>query len=220
MIRAQILAELAWFIVSLWSRTIKIRFVNMEVPMRIAAEGEKIIYAFFHGNLFLLLYPLRSSGVVIPVSESRDGEIMSRLLRRFGFSVVRGSSKRNGHKALLSLISGMRTGKNVAVAVDGPREPLHEVKEGAVFLAGATKAPIIPVMVATKRFWVLKKSWDKLKIPVPFTTGYILYGEPIYVNSTSHEDIHTARRKIETDMQRLTLQAQGSFRDDPGWYNG
>jgi lysophospholipid acyltransferase (LPLAT)-like uncharacterized protein len=210
MIRARILSGIAWLLISLWSRTIKIRFVNREVPERFAAEGKNFIYAFFHGDLFLMLHVYRDSGVVIPASESRDGEIMAQLLKRFGFSIVRGSSKRKGHKALLALISSMRKGKNVAIAVDGPRGPLHQVKSGVVFLAGVTKAPIVPVTITVKHFWVIEKSWDKLMIPVPFTKGFMAFGDPIYVNSTLNEEIESARKRIETDLQMLTQQTMGS----------
>jgi lysophospholipid acyltransferase (LPLAT)-like uncharacterized protein len=177
-IRAMILARTAWMLISLWSRSIKLRFVNREVPERLAAEGKSFIYAFFHGDLFMLLHSHRDSGVLIPASESRDGEIMARLLNYFGFDVVRGSSKRKGQKALLAMIRGMRMGKTVAVAVDGPRGPLHEVKTGTLFLAGVSKAPIIPVATVAKRFWVLEKIWDKLMIPAPFTEVQLVYGDP------------------------------------------
>jgi lysophospholipid acyltransferase (LPLAT)-like uncharacterized protein len=211
MIRARIFSGIGWFLVSLWSRTIKIHFVNSEVPERLTRERKNYIYAFFHGDLFLLLHYYRDSGVVIPASESRDGEIMAQLLKRFGFAVVRGSSKRKGQKALIALISSMRKGKHVAIAVDGPRGPLREVKAGVVFLAGVTKAPIIPVTVGVKNFWVMKKSWDKLMIPVPFTKGIIMYGDPIYVNGTSNDEIEYARKKIETDLQKLTQLTQVSL---------
>jgi len=184
----------------------RLRFVNREIPDRLIAEGQNIIYAFFHGDLFLLLYLYRDSGVVIPASESRDGEIMAQLLRRFGFSIVRGSTKRKGQKALLGLINSLRKGKNAAVAVDGPRGPLREVKAGVVFLAGATKAPIIPVIITLKRFWVIEKSWDKLMIPVPFTEGYMIFGDPIYVNGTLNDEIESARRKIEANLLMLRKQ--------------
>ena len=210
MIRARILSGIAWLLISLCSRTIKIRFVNREVPDRLAAEGKNFIYAFFHGDLFLLLYLYRDSGVVIPASESRDGEIIAQLLRRFGFATVRGSSRRKGQKALLGLIGNMRKGKNVAVAVDGPRGPLREVKAGVVYLAGVTKAPIVPVTVAVKNFWVIEKSWDKLMIPVPFTQGCMRYGDPIYVMGTSNEEIESARRNTEAALQMLMQQSQGS----------
>ena len=203
-IRARILARIAWLVVSFWSRSIKTRFVNREVPERFKAEGKNVIFAFFHGDLLALLHSHRDAGLLVPASESRDGEIMARVLRNFGFEVVRGSTKRNGHKALLALIRGMRRGRTVAIAVDGPRGPLREVKTGAVFLAGISQAPIIPVTAAAKHSTIAEKSWDKLVIPAPFTECLVQYGDPIYVKNASSDEIVSAQRKLETDLRRLT----------------
>jgi lysophospholipid acyltransferase (LPLAT)-like uncharacterized protein len=201
------LSFVAWAVISFWSRSLKVRLVNRDIPDRISAEGRKVIYAFWHGSLFLLPYTHRNSGNVIMVSESRDGEIMAGMLKHFGLEVVRGSSKRKGHRALIGLINSMCKGKSVATAVDGPRGPLHKVKEGVVFLAGRQQTPIIPIATGVKRYWVLEKTWDKLIVPVPFTEGVILYGEPIMVNGTLKEEIDSKRKDLETALNRLTREA-------------
>jgi lysophospholipid acyltransferase (LPLAT)-like uncharacterized protein len=145
---------------------------------------------------------------LIPASESRDGEIMARLLNRFGYHVVRGSSKRRGARAAIGLIDGLRSGMSPAIAVDGPRGPLHEVKEGVVYLSGKLKAPIVPVAARAKRYWVIERSWDKLIIPAPMTDALILYGEPITVNGTSDDEIESKRKVLEETMLRLTQEAK------------
>jgi lysophospholipid acyltransferase (LPLAT)-like uncharacterized protein len=206
-IRAVLLARVAWLLVSLWSRSINIRIVNRDISERLTAQGKSVIYAFYHGNLFPLIHSHRGSGISIMVSESRDGEIMARLLQLYGFDVVRGSSKRKGQKGLLSLVHRMRRGKSVAFAVDGPRGPLQEVKEGVVFLAGIMQAPVVPVATAAKRYGTAEKSWDKLMLPAPFTDGLVLYGEPLHVNGTSPEDIQTGRMRLETELKRLSHEA-------------
>src|SRR5512139_931592 len=135
MIYTRTLSFIAWAVTTLWSRTLKVQHVNREVPDRLAAEGRNVIYAFWHDSMFLLPYTHRNSGVVVMVSESRDGDIAAGTLRHFGFEVVRGSSKRKGNRALIALINSLRRGRSVAIAVDGPRGPRHEAKEGAVFAA-------------------------------------------------------------------------------------
>jgi len=156
----------------------------------------------------LLFHTHRNSGILIPASESRDGEIMAGLLRHFGFDVVRGSSRRKGYKALLGLIGGMRSGKTVGISVDGPCGPLHEVKEGAVFLAAKLDAPIIPVAAAAKNYLVLCKAWDKFVIPAPFTKGLVLFGEPIIVHDATYEEITAKRIELQAALRRLTLEAK------------
>ncbi|MGE5807583.1 MAG: lysophospholipid acyltransferase family protein, partial [Nitrospirota bacterium] len=127
---------IGWVILYLWSRTVRIRKVNLEIPRALNDAGKNFIYAFWHGRQFLLFHSHRNTGIVIPASESRDGEIQAQILKRFGFDVVRGSSNRKGERALLGLVDGLRKGKTIALAVDGPRGPLHEVKQGVTYLAG------------------------------------------------------------------------------------
>ena len=152
MIREKLLSYIGWALISIWSKTVRIKFIEKEIPDRIMAEGKNLIYAFWHGRQFLLFYNHRNTGIVIPASESRDGEIQAGLLRHFGFDVVRGSSKRKGDRALLGLVDGLRKGKDIALAVDGPRGPIYEVKQGITYLAGKLNKPIIPVATSAKRF--------------------------------------------------------------------
>jgi lysophospholipid acyltransferase (LPLAT)-like uncharacterized protein len=138
---------------------------------------------------------------------------MARLLNNFGFDVVRGSSKRKGNKALLGMIAGMRRGKTVAISVDGPRGPLHEVKPGTVYLAGLMKAPIIPVAVSARKNQRFKNSWDRLLIPAPFTEAVVLYGDPVYVDGTSVEEISAAQKALEVSLHGLKRQAESAFQN-------
>jgi lysophospholipid acyltransferase (LPLAT)-like uncharacterized protein len=89
----------------------------------------------------------------------------------------------------------------VAIAVDGPRGPLHEVKPGVVYLDVLLKAPIIPLAVSAQRFRTLEKSWDRLMIPAPFSEGIVLYGNPVYVSGTSDGEINEAQKKLEACLQ-------------------
>ncbi|HXY62528.1 MAG TPA: DUF374 domain-containing protein, partial [Nitrospirota bacterium] len=120
---------------------------------------------------------------------------------------VRGSTKRKGFRALIGFINSIRKNKSVAFAVDGPRGPLHKVKQGSVFIAGRLQVPIIPVATSAKRCWTIKKAWDKFFVPVPFTKGVVLYGEPLTVNGTTKKEIESKRRELESVLSSLTQQA-------------
>ncbi len=211
MIRARILSFLAWLVVSLWSRSISMRYVNREVPERLRSEGRNFIYAFWHGNMFLLLRNGRKSNVLVPVSESSDGDIMAGLLKWLGCDVVRGSSSHNGHKALFGMVCGVRKGETIGVAVDGPKGPLHEVKKGAAFLAGRMNVPIVPVACAATRSWVLESTWEKLMLPVPFAQGLVLFGNPVYVSGSSEEAIELGRLNLELALRSLDQQVHDSL---------
>ena len=211
MIREKVLSYIAWVLISIWSRTIRIQFVEKEIPDRHRAEGNNLIYAFWHGRQFLLFHNHRNTGIVIPASESRDGEIQAGVLQHFGFDVVRGSSKRKGDRALLGLVDGLRKGKNIALAVDGPRGPIYEVKQGITYLAGKLNKPIIPVSTSAKRFWILEKIWDKYMLPVPFTRGVIVYGEPIVVQGIQADELESKRRELTDALNSVMNRADAYF---------
>jgi lysophospholipid acyltransferase (LPLAT)-like uncharacterized protein len=190
---------------------VRVTFINREIPERMAAAGKNVIYAFWHGRQFLLLYNHRGAGIVLPASESRDGEIQAGILRRFGYGVVRGSSKRKGDKALLGLVQGLRNGKNIALAVDGPRGPIYEVKQGVTYLAGKLDKPIIPVSTSAKHFWILDKIWDKYLLPVPFSRGVVIYGEPIFVTGTSEAELEFKRLELSDALNKVMNEADAYF---------
>lgn len=211
MFRSKFLAFIGWIVISIWSRTVRTTFVNRDIPLGLRAEGGNIIYAFWHGRQFLLFHNHRRGGIVILASESRDGEIQAGILRRFGFEVVRGSSKRKGARALLGLVEGLKMGKDVAFAVDGPRGPIYEVKQGVTYLAGKLDKVIVPVSTSAMRFRVLDKIWDKYLLPAPFTRGVIVYGPPIRVNGTSETELESKRRELQDALNRVMAEADAYF---------
>ncbi len=141
MIRARILAWIAWFFVNLLNWFVWVRFVNKEPVDRLVSTGEKIIYAFSHGDMVPLLNVCRNSGFLIPVSESRDGEIMAKLLKKLWLRCSARIEQAQRPQSLLELIIGMKRGKTVAISVDGPHGPLHEVKMVSLSLPVCQKLP-------------------------------------------------------------------------------
>lgn len=159
------------------------------------------IYAFFHSVEFSMLIFNRFSGIVIMVSKSKDGDIMANLLDSFGYEVIRGSSSKGAERALIEMIKVARTGKSSAYAVDGPRGPFHIVKAGVVYAALKTGFPVIPVSCSPKNKIVLKKSWDKLRIPLPFSKDIQICGNPIFVNAD--DNIEEKRLEVESELLKL-----------------
>jgi len=213
MFRTKVVSLIAWVLMSAWSRTLRIEFVNKEVPDRLLSGGKNFIYAFWHGRQFILFHSHRNTGIIIPASESRDGEIQARILKRFGFDVVRGSSKRKGDRALLGLVDGLRKGKTIALAVDGPRGPIYDVKQGVTYLAGKLDKLIVPVATSARRFWILGKIWDKYMLPVPFTRGVVVYGDPITVNGISGDELELKRTMLAETLNGLMAKADDYFKN-------
>jgi lysophospholipid acyltransferase (LPLAT)-like uncharacterized protein len=163
-------------IIRLLAVTWRVREVNGDVYRNALANGQRVIYAFWHGELLALLWHHRREPIAVVISEHRDGEIIARICERFGYATVRGSSSRGASRALIGLVRAVASGLNGAVTPDGPRGPAHVFAPGAAIAAQRTGAPILPIRVRASRAWRMR-SWDRFLIPKPFARVDIFYGE-------------------------------------------
>ena len=161
------------------------------------------IPAFWHGRLLASAYFFRRRGIVVMTSRHRDGEYISAIIRRFGFSVARGSSTRGARGAMVEMIRGLRRNAVVAMTVDGPRGPRYVAKEGAVWLAAKTGRPLIPFNVSAQRKWVLR-SWDLFEIPRPFSRMLVRMTSPFWVGKDASEgEMQEAQRRLQSTLDDL-----------------
>ena len=84
-------------------------------------------------------------------STSFDGEFTARMIRRFGFVPVRGSSSRGAVRGLLGMRKEIEAGYTVAFTIDGPRGPRFVTKPGPVLLARSSKVPVAVFHIAIDR---------------------------------------------------------------------
>lgn len=142
-------------------------------------EKEKCMLMLWHNRLAPMLFILSKYTPQIRytalVSGSRDGDILSYIIH----SYPNGNTIRVYHldryKALRSIIDHVEERKQIVIITpDGPRGPCYEVKPGIAFAALETQAHIISVNWKAKNYWELK-SWDKFRIPKPFTTLYVTF---------------------------------------------
>jgi lysophospholipid acyltransferase (LPLAT)-like uncharacterized protein len=173
----------------------------------IKRSGRPPIYALWHGRIMPGTVYLRDRGIVVMTSENFDGEWVARIIRRFGYDTARGSTSRNGAKALVQLRRDMREGRPVAFTVDGPRGPAHVAQLGAVWLASATGNPILPLHLEAAEAWTLS-SWDHHQIPKPGTDVVVTMGPPIEVPPQADAPtIEAGRLELEAALGRLRTQA-------------
>src|ERR1700747_3856483 len=101
----------------------------------------------------------------VPVmsSDSFDGEYTGRIMQKFGFVKVRGSSSKGAVRALLGMRRVLEQGWTVAFTIDGPRGPRYVAKPGPVLLARTTCVPMSAFHIALDRAWILK-TWAGLLV--------------------------------------------------------
>ncbi len=201
----------AWLVKAICA-TLRLEVLRPEIEDAMRPQGRNVIYAFWHGRLLYLMYHYRGSGVRILVSHSQDGELLSRILRRFGLPTIRGSSSRGGRRSLLELVRDARDGASSAIAPDGPRGPRHRAQSGIIALARLTGVPIIPVAVGA-RWKVEFHSWDRFLLPLPFSRAALAYDEPVIVPSDADAALlEQKRQELETKLLKLTDEVDQAAR--------
>ena len=85
-------------------KTFRVTFVNKSAIDALEAEGKNYVLAFWHGTMLLPWYLNRKKNFVALVSKSKDGELLAKILKSWGYDVVRGSSSRDGNVVLRMMI--------------------------------------------------------------------------------------------------------------------
>jgi lysophospholipid acyltransferase (LPLAT)-like uncharacterized protein len=160
-------------------RSMRIETRGQEHVDRLYREGKRVIIAFWHARQLMMPLTYRGTLAHILISQHQDGEIVARIVERFGLRAVRGSSTRGGVGALRELIRLGRSGVDLVVTPDGPTGPAHVVKMGVIQLARASNLPIVPLAFgcSKKTLWQLGSLHGPLSVLAgPLPLGAALVG--------------------------------------------
>ena len=181
LIYQQIFFYIGLLSVKIISSTYRIKVIKPEIELNVLKRGQVPIYASWHQRFFTgITFFARRKPISIMISQSRDGELISRIVNQLGMHTVRGSSSRGGGKALNEICEMAHRGYRIGHIVDGPRGPFGVVKSGLVRIAQHSGMPIIPTIISAEKKWIFK-SWDRFIVPKPFSRVIIRFGDEINV---------------------------------------
>ena len=197
-----------WFI-RLLGPTLRVSVSYEEGAQKTLAE-RPLVASFWHSCIIPATYIFRDMGIRVMSSYSYDGEYMGRIIKRFGFVAVKGSSSRNPIRALLGLRRALDEGWTVAFTFDGPRGPRHKVKPGPVGLGKSSGLPLTSFHAAVDKAWVLN-SWDRMMIPRPFSRVLVRVGRLIPVpQDASEADLERCTAELQTTLDRVCQFAEAN----------
>lgn len=166
-------------------------------------EQRPLIASFWHSCIIPATYICRGLGVRVMSSYSYDGEYMGRIIKKFGYVPVKGSSSRNPLRALLGLRRALEEGWTVAFTLDGPRGPRHKVKPGPVGLGRSTGLALTAFHAGVDKAWMLS-SWDRMMIPKPFSRVLVRFGKLIHVpRDASDEELARYNDELQAALDRV-----------------
>lgn len=187
--------------------TWRFRITNAAPWRELRLRRQPFIFAFWHGTMLPLVWTHRGEGVPVVISEHRDGEVIARIVERFGFKTIRGSSSRGAARALIGIVRELERGSEVAVTPDGPRGPARRFASGALVAAQRVGVPIVGVGVVASRAWRLN-SWDRFMIPKPFSRVHVAYTLPTSIVATSAREAEGEAPRFESLLNDALAEAE------------
>lgn len=164
-----------------------------------------VVLAHFHGDELALLSIVKRYRLATIASQSKDGELMAKVLKWLGAKTSRGSSTRGGVQALKGLLRLVKEGANCSFAVDGPKGPLHKVKPGVFELSRMIHGPIYAAGVYCDRAIHFPKSWNKTYLPKPFAKISIYWIGPM---SPVSKEVDPRDPDLALELEGLLHQAR------------
>ena len=208
-IKSDIFLDIFYGILRVYCRTFRISVINEAPWQDYLQKGGSLLFCCWHQQVFPTLVYIREFRELSPplmISLSNDGDIGAGIVRRFGWTPVRGSSTKGGLKALKQMIRELRRSRVAGHIVDGPQGPAGIVKPGTITLALAARAVIVPVSISADRAWFFN-SWDRFMLPKPFAGVRFAFGEMIHLNgSEGKTDVEACRLQLESVMRPYLIQ--------------
>jgi lysophospholipid acyltransferase (LPLAT)-like uncharacterized protein len=184
--------------------------VSYEDGAQKTLDQRPLVASLWHSCQIPSTYIFRNMGIRVMSSNSYDGEYMGRIIHKFGFVAVKGSSSRNAVRALLGLRRALEEGWTVAFTLDGPRGPRHKVKPGPAALARSSGLPMTMYHAAVDKAWVFN-TWDRLVIPVPFSRVLVRFGKLIPVpKDAKDEDLERYTGELQSALDRVCEFAEAN----------
>lgn len=146
-----VLPPLGALVIRTLGRSLRLSLRGCELIDALHERGQGVIIAFWHGRQLMMPLAYRGKEAHVLISRHQDGEIIDRVVKRFGLRSVRGSTTRGGMVAIRQLIRLAKAGRDLVVTPDGPRGPCEVVQPGIIYLAKITGFPIVPLAFACSK---------------------------------------------------------------------
>ncbi|MHB8770939.1 MAG: lysophospholipid acyltransferase family protein [Syntrophales bacterium] len=192
-----------YHLIRAYSWTFRLRVENDKPWLDHLKNGGRVLLCCWHQQFFAAIRHFKTYAIYHPslmISQSQDGNIISGIAEKSGWHAVRGSSSRDGSRALKEMISRLEHSGLAAHVVDGPRGPAGVIKAGVISLARATEAVVVPVYATADRAWYFK-SWDRFMLPKPFARVTLRFGEMLdWASAGSDNDFEPHRIRLQETM--------------------
>jgi lysophospholipid acyltransferase (LPLAT)-like uncharacterized protein len=211
-------APMQWFLATIIAAymqlvrsTTRWETIGLEHVKPVWASGKGVVWCYWHSRLMgaHAIWPIDVQEVLMIISLSADGGFVTKATEMIGRKVVRGSSTKAGSAhnkgalaAFRAMVAHAKAKGCVGITPDGPRGPRMRVQDGAVRVAKASGAVLVPSAYAIAGS-TYAKSWDRLVLPPIFGRGVKVFGRAIEVPRDADDAaLEAIRLDLEGELNR------------------
>lgn len=195
---------LLYYFIRAYSWTFKLKVENEKPWLEHLQNGGRVILCCWHQQFLSAIYHFKTYAPYHPalmISQSNDGDIIARIAEKTGWHTIRGSSSREGSRALKEMIDHLRYFGFAGHVLDGPRGPAGVVKAGVIRLAQVTGSVVVPFYTSADRAWYFN-SWDHFILPKPFARVTLRFGDMLDMTcGSTEEDFERQRVRLQEIMR-------------------
>lgn len=177
------------FLFFMVDKTNKWTFHDQEVLKSAYESDSPILICLWHGLfIFPLVYLKKNYPHTQVVSSThKDSMILARILKYYGFNLIKGSSSKGATNVIKTIITLFKNPHTmIAITNDGPKGPPRIAKSGAINLAYKLNSKIIFISGKSSSFWTLK-TWDNFLLPKPFASSHV-YIKEVALKNFDHKN--------------------------------
>lgn len=204
-------------------RTSRVTLEGLDEILERRERGDDVVVAILHQDVFLSPYVFRGLDMLSFSNVGDAGDLMSALLERCGFRMVRGGTSSRASRqtpVVQEIVSRVRRrsdgrGEIVAVAPDGSRGPAGAINAGLVLFSMKLGADVYCARIQAKRALYLD-TWDRTAIPLPFNELRLGLRGPFATKAKmTRVEMERSRQAIEDAFHELHREGFESFGQAP-----
>tara|TARA_B100001063_G_C16555644_1_gene448332 strand:+ start:64 stop:717 length:654 start_codon:yes stop_codon:yes gene_type:complete len=173
-----IFANLVYVALWLIKNSSKWKGINETVISDELRNNKSLIVLIWHNQLMGSTFSWKFIPKLRPIATShRDGQLSVLVQKKFGLDPLLREKDRPA--SLIKEISkASKNGDCIYITPDAPHGPRYEINTNIFKLALKYDMKVVFLSFKTNKFFKLN-SWDKLRIPMPFSKGVFFWGKEI-----------------------------------------
>ncbi len=192
----KIVARLIKLLHFIYCSTIRIQVVNNQwLPSKLNGSQNNI-YVFWHSKTFILLSFSRNLGIGTLTLPDWKNIIFDELCKLYKYRTILVENNSGVIGVIRKLITLLKNGHSLGLAVDGPKGPVTVIRPGAIYLAKTTGKPIVAANILVNKSIRIKTRWDRYELPFLFSQVTITLSQPLFVDDSNTGPMTSEIKKL------------------------